>query len=324
MEKKNETLKTIVAIVLLAGMLGMVYFMYFKPKAAPGGTEAAKNGMERQSPPAAASANDEGDEKPADVKPGSGAAGKKAADETTLGKIARGPFSPPFHRELSPQAYFSLQEYSDDQNRIPRHYESAINAGKFAESTIAREPDKSFAGSAYLSSIEDAPIPVELKNPFVPIVKKDDGILNRFSTGMDMSFQPSGSSGSSGTSDIWDWFVTPGLPNGGEFVPPSNGFSNGGNGAGTSTPFLDVDPNAPVVMGGPAKLLGIALSDKGSSALLEVGPAGDRTLIRVRTGQIMEGRFKVAEIAEDGIVLVDLNSGKTTDLKMGRKSRRFA
>ncbi len=319
MEKKNETLKTVFAILLLALMLFVVYWLYLKPKSTGGASTAtASNGAGRADSPPASAGKQEDSEKGSGQ---AGTSGKAAADALASGKLIRGPFKPPIHRELAPLDYFSLEEYREKERGLPRHYESVLNAHQFAETKIGRESDKSFAGTAYFSSIEVAPSLAEMKNPFVPLVKKDD-VLNRFSTGIDMSFSNGGSSSSSGSSDIWDWFSTPGLPSGGEFVPPANGFSE--NGTDPVPQFLDVDPNAPVIQGGPAKVLGVALSDKGASALLEVGAAGSREVIRVRTDQILEGRFKVAKIAEDRIVLADLTSGKTFELKFGGASRRFA
>lgn len=325
MQKKSETGKTILAVALLAVMLGVFYFTFFKPKAAPGGTTAVAGSAATTSaataPEAAKETNAaESPETPAEA----GGSGKQAADNAIAMKPKRGPFKPPMHRELAPSAYFSLEEYRDmDAAGLSRHYASVLNANKFAETKIARDSDKSFAGTAYFSSIEAAPPIAELKNPFTPIIKKDDK-LNRFTTGIDTTkLTPGGSSGSTGSTDIWDWFTTPGLPTGSEFVPPSNGLTNGSSGSdGTSQPYFD--PNVPVISGGPAKVLGVALSGDGASALIEIGPADNREVIRVRVDQILEGRFKVAKIAEDVVVIADLNSGKTFELKLTGTSRRFA
>ncbi|MEP0814916.1 MAG: hypothetical protein HRF49_09670 [bacterium] len=309
-KKGGEAGKTILAVFLLLVMIGVFYWKVWMPM--QGGKSADKgkggkpktvetNGVANADSAGGASAANSGAEP---------AAGKTTARQS---QISYNPFKPvvlPPFAEIDPAEYFSAKS-----KRIGDLADATINTRTFSESTLAKETDKGFAGGAYFTSVEVPPVPLQFKNPFTPLLKEQES-----SPASSASPGESSTPGGGIFTSPWSGITLPGGDSSPGW-PPTWGTppSFGGKGEENvpDVPKGPPDENTLWIMDGPVVLKGIAISEKGgASALLEIGPEGNRKVVRVRANQVMEGRYKVNSISEDGVDVLDTRTGKVFALDL--------
>ncbi|MCD6119469.1 hypothetical protein J7K50_06475 [bacterium] len=226
-------------------------------------------------------------------------------------------FKPQTHFELSPGKYFSSGKYWDDTRGKEEFLASAESAKEYVDADISDEVDKVFAGTAYFTSIGDQLRNYDLKNPFKPLILEDKD--NEFGSELDVEEQidssgwGSGGGGYVSSSDIWSQFSDFGLPPNGETAP-----ANGANGSVYHPGFT---PDGYLIGEGMIIVRAIALSDEGESAVLEVSAGNGVKAFRVRTNQVLLGRYRVTNIYEDTVGITDIETGETFELLLGQGSR---
>lgn len=323
MENKpgSEAGKTALAIGLLIVMLLVVYWFVIRPmtatktassKATTATTPAGAIDSAKTAANASSSAtNAEKSEIETLAGAGGGSETAKSKQGPTTGPPAPGtaPFVPEKHAELAPDDYLNHQIQ-------PNYIDATVETREYAKSPVARDSDKAFAGTAYFTNIQVPPTTYQIKNPFTPLVEMSPKQSSASQT-------ENQSSGTSGGGDIFKWpntYITGPLPGNGGMseIEGPNGITLPGS---TETPTGPPDENTLWILGGEVVLRGVALSERGASALLEMGPEGERKVVRVRTMQLMEGRYQVADIRENSVVIIDTTRGKsfTLDLNIRRE-----